>query len=670
MSQRVWMKFMVAAGLAWAASMAHATEAAVAGDTYVNSAHPSTNYGALSNLYVNSNGTTLIQFDLSSLPAGTTASQIGKATLKLYVNRVNAFGLISVQPVTSTWNEATATYNSIPTLGSAVASFTPTVAQQFIVIDVTSLVQGWVTTPSSNFGVALTSALGNVVFDSKENDETSHAAHLDVTVVSQGATGAQGPQGIQGATGPAGIPGVTGAQGAIGSQGIAGVTGATGPAGAQGATGSQGIPGVTGATGATGVAGATGPAGLQGQTGTTGATGPPVSFRNAWSNGTVYTVGDAVSENGSSYIALATSTGVNPATDVAGSGSHWALLASIGSTGATGATGTTGPQGIQGLPGVTGAAGVTGATGVTGPTGYTGPTGSIGATGDAGPTGATGATGPTGVTGATGSTGASGVVQQLTANSYNTASPGAGTVVIGGTAAIPNIAVNFPADLQSVSLGTVSNTAPVGKGTLTIDNTTPTAPTISINFPASSGGGLAAAWSSGTSYTTGELVTHNKSLFVALGDNSSIEPGTSGGVGVWAGVSLGSGAAPAGIPYTVVSHQAAATSTTYYVNPVSYITSNTEVAASGTIIAPSACTATLMIWHFGTYGATYQLNEVTPGSGIAWTLGSVLAGPVTLSTNASTTTMTVSLTAGEAITLLDTTSASSPDGFQTAFSCQ
>jgi hypothetical protein len=32
--------------------------------------------------------------------------------------------------------------------------------------------------------------------------------------------------------------------------------------------------------------------------------------------------------------------------------------------------------------------------------------------------------------------------------------------------------------------------------------------------------------------------------------------------------------------------------------------------------------------------------------------------------------MTVSLTAGEAITLKDITSASSGDGFQTAFSCQ
>jgi len=75
-------------------------------DAYVNSAHPSTNYGNLSNLYVGNGGTALIQFDLSSLPAGTTASQIGNATLKLFVNRINTTGLVNVQPVTSTWSES------------------------------------------------------------------------------------------------------------------------------------------------------------------------------------------------------------------------------------------------------------------------------------------------------------------------------------------------------------------------------------------------------------------------------------------------------------------------------------------------------------------------------------------------------------------------------------
>ena len=62
------------------APVAHATEGVVVGDAYVNSLRATTNYGSLSNLYVNSTGTTLIQFDLSSLPAGTTANQIGSAS--------------------------------------------------------------------------------------------------------------------------------------------------------------------------------------------------------------------------------------------------------------------------------------------------------------------------------------------------------------------------------------------------------------------------------------------------------------------------------------------------------------------------------------------------------------------------------------------------------------
>jgi len=218
----IWMKWMAAAILAvLTAGAAHATEGVVVGDAYVNSAHPATNYGALSNLYVNSNGTALIQFDLSALPAGTTASQIGAASLKLYVNRVNASGLVNVVAVTSPWSESTVTYSSMPTLGPTVGSFTPSVAQQFIVVDVTALVQAWLTAGASA-GVALTTSSADVVFDSKENDETSHAAHLDITVVSQGPAG------------PAGAAGAAGATGAQGPQGPQGETGATGPSGTAG----------------------------------------------------------------------------------------------------------------------------------------------------------------------------------------------------------------------------------------------------------------------------------------------------------------------------------------------------------------------------------------------------------------------------------------------------
>jgi hypothetical protein len=86
MKQRVWLKWMAVFLVVLPAIVAFASDGSVLGDTYVNSAHPATNYGGLSNLYVNSNGTTLIQFDLSSLPAGTTASQVSRATVRLYVN--------------------------------------------------------------------------------------------------------------------------------------------------------------------------------------------------------------------------------------------------------------------------------------------------------------------------------------------------------------------------------------------------------------------------------------------------------------------------------------------------------------------------------------------------------------------------------------------------------
>ncbi len=41
----------------------------------------------------------------------------------------------------------------------------------------------------ANYGFALSSANADLVLDSKENDETGHAATLDVTITSMGATG-------------------------------------------------------------------------------------------------------------------------------------------------------------------------------------------------------------------------------------------------------------------------------------------------------------------------------------------------------------------------------------------------------------------------------------------------------------------------------------------------
>src|SRR5271155_4599397 len=92
------------------ASVASATVFPVAGDAHVSSSRGTANFGTLSNLYVGDGNTALLQFDLSTLPAGTASSQIAKATLTIFVNRVNNGGAVNLSPVTSAWTEAAVTY--------------------------------------------------------------------------------------------------------------------------------------------------------------------------------------------------------------------------------------------------------------------------------------------------------------------------------------------------------------------------------------------------------------------------------------------------------------------------------------------------------------------------------------------------------------------------------
>ncbi len=327
---------------------ANAAQLTLLGDAHVNSARATTNFGTLSNLQVGNGGTALLQFDTAALPAGLTGSQIAKATLTVYVNRVVTGGLVSVAPVTSAWTEAAVTFGTAPTQGSTVASFTPAQAGQYITVDVTALVQGWVNGTTPNNGIALTSTAGSILLDSKENDQTAHPARLDVTVVSAGAVGPAGAIGPTGATGATGPAGATGATGPAGATGPTGATGAIGPVGATGPTGAQGPIGLTGATGPQGSTGATGGVGPQGPAGATGANGPQ---------------------------GLVGATGA------------------IGPQGPVGATGAAGPQGPAGATGLQGPVGATGASGPQGPTGAIGPQGLPGAAG------ATGATGPTGANG-------------------------------------------------------------------------------------------------------------------------------------------------------------------------------------------------------------------------------------------------------------------------------
>jgi hypothetical protein len=634
---------------------AHATQASLAADAHVNTNRSSVNFGSLSNLYVGNGNTAYLQFDLSSLPAGITANQISRATVTLFVNRVVTAGSVSIAPVNGAWTEYGITAANAPGAGAAAATFPVSVAGQYLALDITSLVQGWVTSPSSNFGVALSSAGANVLLDSKENDQTGHAAHLDVTVVS---VGPQGAPGIPGPIGPQGVPGVAGATGPIGPQGLQGPVGAagpagpfvggtwsasvdypagsvayystdgntyvalqentniipgtdptrwrptsgtvgpTGPVGPQGAQGIQGIPGPVGSQGAQGPQGIQGPQGTQG---IPGPTGPPVSFLGQWQSSIVYAIGDAVSENGTSYSALFVNQGIDPAIDVANSGGTWAVLALKGADGATGPAGpigATGPQGIQGA------------------------TGSQGAQGPQGPVGATGAAGAQGPTGPP---------------------------------------VNF-------------------RGT----------------------------WINAIGYAIGDAAAENGTSYIALLNNLNVDPATdvANSGGVWAVLALkgndgavgpagptgatgpqgpagptgpqgqqgaAGGSITTGIPAGQGGHNLATAATTTYYNPNLNGTATPTANGQNSLRAASDCTASLSITAYANTGVTYSLVKLTPVAGAqALTVDATLD---TCSPSGSSAPQTCSLSsglsAGDIVTLqVVTQAATSNPPFYTSFICQ
>ena len=164
-------------------------------DSYTNSAAPSTNYGTAGTLNVEDAGpidditiqNTYIQFDLSSIPSGYTGADVAKATLKLYVNAVATPGAFYVINVVGPWTESgkgSITYNLNPGFaGNAITlvSLKTANVHDYINIDVTSALQGWLNDPESNYGLALVGDYPvNVSFDSKENTAESHPPELDV----------------------------------------------------------------------------------------------------------------------------------------------------------------------------------------------------------------------------------------------------------------------------------------------------------------------------------------------------------------------------------------------------------------------------------------------------------------------------------------------------------
>jgi hypothetical protein len=243
---------------------AMAQQLTLVGDTYVDSSGAA--HGTLPSVTVGGakGAQGLLQFDATTLPTGTTAAQIDKAILIVYVNTLGAAGNITVNEATSPWSESTVT--AAPSIGSpannsgGIVTIGASGYPGFLSIDVTQAVKDWVSGTITNNGLIMstgptTDALINL--DSKESTTTSHSAVLLVTLMNQGAAGPTGPAGPTGA-GAAGSTGRGRSDGlewcgrshwsgwSVGSNGANGATGSVGPTGA-------GVAGPTGPTGPAGI---------------------------------------------------------------------------------------------------------------------------------------------------------------------------------------------------------------------------------------------------------------------------------------------------------------------------------------------------------------------------------------------------------------------------------
>ena len=408
----IWRAALCALLILAAARPARAVQATLVADTHVSTAQPDVNSGTLTNLNVGGGYTALVQFDLGVLPSGTTAAQITRATLRVYCNRADTPGALSVAQVSSAWGEYSVTFNTLPAIGSNLGSVQVPEPGQFITLDVTSAVQSWVTSPTSNNGLALTAASAVLQFDSKENDQTAHSPELEIALAAGssgtgtvGATGPAGPAGPQGPAGPSGAPGLIGPQGPAGPAGASGASAfvyqgayasttnyaqgsvvtfggstyvsladanhgntpsstpwawgtlALGATGVQGPTGPAGPQGPTGPAGA-GIQGPAGPTGPQGPSGSQGS--PGLVYQGAYDSSHNYNLGDVVAFSGSSYVSTFNSNHGNTPGQTPFA---WNTLATQGSTGPVGAPGPQGPTGSQGPLGPTGPSGQTGQAG-------------------------------------------------------------------------------------------------------------------------------------------------------------------------------------------------------------------------------------------------------------------------------------------------------------------
>jgi len=139
------------------------------GDTYLEEKNPNNNYGSNNKLKIktknNDDKRPLLKWDLSSIPSGAT---ITSATMSFFVTRDRGGVTVNIHRMSTDWTEGGADWNTYDGTSNWITSggdyngtpegnFTPDKKNQYVTVDVTSLVQNWTSEAYPNYGVILIS---------------------------------------------------------------------------------------------------------------------------------------------------------------------------------------------------------------------------------------------------------------------------------------------------------------------------------------------------------------------------------------------------------------------------------------------------------------------------------------------------------------------------------
>jgi hypothetical protein len=173
-------------------------------DAFIVNTTGTTNYGTNPNFAAiawTSGGAfltrSLLEFDLTSIP---TNASVVSANLSLYCNTTSDHTQLHsslsgsnasyLQKNTSSWTEGSVTWNNQPTTtttGQITLAQSTTSTQDYTGINITSMVQDWVTNPSTNYGLTLKliteSHYRSMIFASSDHGDSTKHPKLEICYV-------------------------------------------------------------------------------------------------------------------------------------------------------------------------------------------------------------------------------------------------------------------------------------------------------------------------------------------------------------------------------------------------------------------------------------------------------------------------------------------------------